>query len=52
MRRVNIAQPDFAYDPDDPDGFRSGMLRLGGLLGAGETGATVYEVPPRQALCP
>ena len=52
MRRVNIAQPEFAYDPDDRDGFRSGMLRLGGLLGAEETGATVYEIPPGQALCP
>jgi uncharacterized cupin superfamily protein len=52
LHRVNIAQPEFAYDPADPDGFRGGMVRLGSLLGAEETGASVYELPPGQALCP
>ncbi len=52
MRRLNISQPEFAYDPADPDGFRGGMVRLGHLLGAEETGASVYELPPAQALCP
>jgi uncharacterized cupin superfamily protein len=52
MRRVNIASPDFTYDPDDPLGFRSGRQRLGGALGASSTGASVYELPPGQALCP
>jgi uncharacterized cupin superfamily protein len=51
VQRVNIADPDFAYD-DDPEGFRSGMLRLGPLVGAAELGASVYEIPPGQALCP
>src|SRR5262249_36937614 len=35
-----------------PEGFRAGMARLGGLLGAKETGISVYELPPGQALCP
>jgi len=52
MRRVNLADPDFAYDSDDPDGFRSGMFRFGSLLGAERLGASVYELPPGQALCP
>jgi uncharacterized cupin superfamily protein len=52
MRRVSISEPDFTYDPDDAEGFRSGMFRLGGELGAERTGTTVYELPPGQSVCP
>ena len=52
VKRVNIADPSFEYDPDDPEGFRSGMARLGPSLGAKGTGTSVYELPPGQALCP
>jgi len=52
MRRVSIADPELTFDPADPEGFRSGMFRFGPELGAKETGATLYEVPPGQALCP
>lgn len=52
MRRVNIAAPHFAYDDDDPEGFRSGQFRFGGEVGAQRLGTTVYELPPGQAICP
>jgi uncharacterized cupin superfamily protein len=52
MRRVSITDPDFTYDGDDPEGFRSGMFRLGPSFGAKDTGTSVYELPPGQALCP
>jgi uncharacterized cupin superfamily protein len=52
MPRLNIADPTFTYDEEDPDGFRGGMFRLGPQLGAKDTGTTVYELPPGQALCP
>ena len=52
VRRVNIAEPGFDYDGDDPEGFRAGMFRFGPLLGATGTGASVYELPPGQAICP
>ena len=52
MRRINISAPEFAYDGADPDGFRSGMARLGTELGAKQTGASVYEIGPGQAVCP
>ena len=52
MARVNISNPDFGYDPDDPEGFRAGMFRFGSRLGAERTGASVYELPPGQAVCP
>jgi len=52
MAHVNISNPDFGYDPDDPEGFRAGMFRFGSRLGAERTGASVYELPPGQAVCP
>lgn len=52
MQRVNIAAPQFEYDATDPEGFRAGMLRLGPQVGASLLGATVYELPPGQAVCP
>jgi uncharacterized cupin superfamily protein len=52
MPRTNIAQPQFVHDPTDPDGFRAGRARLGPELGASKTGATVWELPPGQAICP
>ena len=52
MRQINIATPEFEYDGEDPQGFRAGMARLGKLLGAKQTGVSVYEIPPGQAICP
>jgi uncharacterized cupin superfamily protein len=52
MDRVNIASPDFTFDDEDPEGFRSGLFRPGKDLGARATGMSVYELPPGQAICP
>lgn len=52
MKHASIAEPPFTYDESDPEGFRSGMARLGPELGAKQTGSTVYDLPPGQALCP
>ena len=52
MPPLNISDPTFKYDPGDPGGFRAGMFRMGGELGAQRTGTTVYELPPGQAVCP
>jgi uncharacterized cupin superfamily protein len=52
MRRVNIANPNFTYDPTDPEGFRAGLFRMGPDAGAKDTGTSLYDLPPGQALCP
>lgn len=53
MRRINIETPSFEYDAEDPEGFRSGLAKLGKLLGgAEESGISIYELPPGQAVCP
>jgi uncharacterized cupin superfamily protein len=52
VKRLNIGAPEFVYDAGDPDGFRAGMLRAGPLLDARQLGASVYELPPGQTICP
>jgi uncharacterized cupin superfamily protein len=51
-RRVNIAQPELHRDDDDPEGFKAGMFRPGPQMGAKQSGMSVYELPPGQAICP
>ena len=52
MRRANIAEPEFSWDESDPEGFKAALFRPGPDLGATETGLSVYELPPGQAICP
>ncbi len=52
MKRINLAQAEFNYPDDDPEGFAGGMVRPGPAFGAEKTGASSYELPPGQALCP
>jgi uncharacterized cupin superfamily protein len=52
MRTFNIFTPAFEYDETDPDGYHAGMDRFGPKIGAAKIGASVYELPPGQALCP
>jgi uncharacterized cupin superfamily protein len=51
-RRVNIASPTFTTSPDNPEGFRPRSMRIGPHVGAANTGMSVYELPPGQAICP
>jgi uncharacterized cupin superfamily protein len=52
MRRVSLTDPQFQFDAEDPPGFRAGMFRPGPDLGATDTGASLYELPPGEAVCP
>jgi uncharacterized cupin superfamily protein len=52
MKRLNIGAQQFEYDGEDTEGFHAGMARLGKSLGAEQTGASVYEIPPGQTICP
>lgn len=49
---MRIDELTFSWDRADPKGFRVGQARLGADVGARRTGATVYELPPGQAVCP
>ena len=52
MRVFNINEPSFEYDDTDPEPYRAGMDRLGPKLGAERIGASIYELPPGQSICP
>jgi uncharacterized cupin superfamily protein len=52
MPSIDLSAPDFRYDPADPEGMRSGMVRPGPELGARRTGVSIYELPPGQVVCP
>jgi uncharacterized cupin superfamily protein len=52
VQRVSIAAPDFKQSSESPEGFRPGAVRLGTVVGAANTGMSVYELPPGQAICP
>jgi uncharacterized cupin superfamily protein len=51
MRKVNPQTTDFRRD-DDPEGFRAGIIRPGSDWSATKTGASFYELPAGQSICP
>lgn len=52
LARVNLADVVPEYDDTDPEGYRSAGVRLGPAIGASQLGASVYELPPGQSVCP
>ena len=52
MRKFNVFDAPVTYDESDPDSYAAGMNRFGPKIGAARMGATVYELPPGQSLCP
>ena len=52
MRRVPLAATEPEDDGTRPEGFRRRGARLGTVVGAERSGASLYELPPGQAVCP
>lgn len=52
MRRINLSAVEMQYDGDDPEGYKVGYARLGPSIEASRLGATIYELPPGQSICP
>lgn len=52
LRRVNYSELVPVYDDTDPEGYRAGMARFGPSLGAARMGASLYELPAGQSICP
>ncbi len=50
--RVSFLDDSFEYDPDDPDGYRSGAINVGKALGAQALAVKVFEIPAGQHVCP
>ena len=52
VTRPNVFSAEFEYDPSDPDGYRSGIARVGQAAGGEALAVKLFEVPPGQSLCP
>lgn len=52
LARVNLHEVHPEYDESDPAGYRAGMVRFGPAIGAAQMGASLYELPPGQSICP
>jgi uncharacterized cupin superfamily protein len=52
MTRFNLNDASPEYDASDPEGYRAGADRIGPRIGAAQLGATIYELPPGQSVCP
>jgi uncharacterized cupin superfamily protein len=52
MKSFNIFAGEPEFDESDPDGYKAGMARFGPQLGAKKTGASLYELPAGQSICP
>jgi uncharacterized cupin superfamily protein len=48
----NIYDAEFEYDPEDPPGYRGGMVHLSRAVGGEEITVKLFELPPGQMLCP
>jgi uncharacterized cupin superfamily protein len=52
VQRANLNSLEPEYDDTDPEGYRAGMARFGRSIGAVKLGASLYELPPGQSICP
>jgi uncharacterized cupin superfamily protein len=52
MSRANVFDPDLEPGTEDPPGFRIRDAALGHQAGSSRLGASLYELPPGEALSP
>lgn len=52
LRKINIFEADTEPDETDPEGYRGLMNRFGPSIGAEKLGASIYDLPPGQSVCP
>jgi uncharacterized cupin superfamily protein len=52
VARANVFSAEFEYDPEDPDGYRAGIARVGKAAGGQELAVKLFEIPPGESPCP
>jgi uncharacterized cupin superfamily protein len=52
VAHANVFDAEFEYDDEDPEGYRSGVARVGEAAGGHEQSVRLFEVPPGESLCP
>jgi uncharacterized cupin superfamily protein len=49
---VNVFDAGGEYDPDDPEGYRSGVAPVGRAAGGRALTVKMFELPPGESSCP
>ncbi len=52
MTRANVFDPDLEPGADDPPGYRTLGAQVAAEAGTERLGASLYELPPGQSICP
>ena len=52
MPHPNLFSASFEYDPEDPEGYRAGVARVGKAAGGKELSVRLFEIPSGESLCP
>ncbi len=52
MRKFNVFDAPVSFDATDPESYAAGANRFGLTIGAVRMGATVYELPSGESVCP
>jgi uncharacterized cupin superfamily protein len=52
MKRYNLHAAETSFDEDDPEGYKTAYVRVGPEIGAAMLGATIYDLPVGQSICP
>lgn len=52
MGEPNLFAAEFEYDPQDPEGYRTGQAAIGAAAGGRELSVRMFEIPAGQSLCP
>jgi uncharacterized cupin superfamily protein len=52
VKSVNVFDPELEPGSNDPPGFRALGAAIGQQAGSRHLGASLYELPPGEALCP
>ena len=50
--KANVFAIGTETDPEDPEGYRAGAVKLGPIIGGREIGGSIYDLPPGQSICP
>jgi uncharacterized cupin superfamily protein len=52
LRRASFLTGEMEFDSSDPEGYRSGQVRVTRAIGAQALAVKVFEIPAGQSLCP
>lgn len=52
MKRYNLLAGETSFDADDPEGYGAAYVRVGPEIGATMLGASIYDLPVGQSICP